>query len=246
MEQRVPAMEAMPEDWQRALAIAAHPDDLEYGAASAVAKWTAQGRSVSYLMVSRGEAGIDTMHPSETGPLRAKEEVDAARVVGVDTVEFLDYSDGVIEYGLPLRLDLSRAIRRHRPEVILTLSHHLQFPTGNLNMADHRNVGLAVFDAARDAGNRWIFESLAQEGLQPWNGVRFVAVFGSVRATHAVDITGYLDSGVESLRQHRLYLEYLGPEAADGTVQFLINNAAQTGEAFGSEHAVPVELVLIN
>ena len=246
MEQRAPAMEVMPEDWQRALAIAAHPDDLEYGAASAVAKWTGQGRSVSYLMVSRGEAGIDTMHPSETGPLRAKEEEDAARVVGVDTVEFLDYSDGVIEYGLPLRLDLSRAIRRHRPEVILTLSHHLQFPTGNLNMADHRNVGLAVFDAARDAGNRWIFQELTQEGLQPWNGVRFVAVFGSVHTTHAVDITGYLDSGIESLRQHRLYLEYLGPEAADGTVQFLINNAAQTGEAFGSEHAVPVELVLIN
>ena len=239
-------MEAMPEDWQTALAIVAHPDDLEYGAASAVAKWTAQGKRIIYLMVSQGEAGIDTKHPSEVGPLRATEEVDAARAVGVDVVEFLDYADGVIEYGLPLRLDLSHAIRRHRPDVILTLSHHLQFPTTRLNMADHRNVGLAVFDAARDAGNRWIFEGLLQEGLEPWKGVRFVAVFGSVRTTHAVDITGYLDSGIESLRQHRLYLEYLGPEATAGTIQFLTNNAVETGEAFGSEHAVPVELVLIN
>lgn len=239
-------MEAMLENWETALAIVAHPDDLEYGAASAVAKWTAQGKRIIYLMVSQGEAGIDTRHPSEVGPLRAKEEVDAAGAVGVNVVEFLDYADGVIEYGLPLRFDLSRAIRRHKPDVLLTLSHHLQFPTGNLNMADHRNVGLAVFDAARDAGNRWIFESLVQEGLEPWNGVRFVAIFGSIRTTHAVDVTGYLDWGIESLRRHRLYLEYLGPEAAAGTIQFLTNNAVETGEAFGCLHAVPVELVLIN
>ena len=239
-------MEAMPENWQTALAIVAHPDDLEYGAASAVARWTAQGKRIVYLMVSRGEAGIDNRHPSEVGPLRAREEVDAARTVGVDTVEFLDHADGVIEYALPLRLDLSRAIRRHRPDVILTLSHHLQFPTGNLNMADHRNVGLAAFDAARDAGNRWIFESLLQEGLEPWKGVRFVAVFGSPLTTHAVDVSGYLEAGLESLRQHRLYLEYLGTEAAEGTIQFITRIAAQTGEAFGCEHAVPVQLVLIN
>ena len=169
----------MPEDWRTALAIAAHPDDLENGASSAVAKWTAQGKHVVYLMVSRGEAGIDAMPPWETGPLRVEEEIRAARVVGVETVEFLNHTDGVIEQGLPLRRDLSRAIRRHRPEVILTLNHHPRFPTGNPNMADHRNVGLSVFDAARDAGNRWVFQELLSEGLDPWNGVRFVAVFGS-------------------------------------------------------------------
>ena len=177
MQQKAPT-EAMPEDWQTALAVVAHPDDLEYGAASAIAKWTAQGKRVVYVMVSRGEAGIDGMHPSETGPLRSQEEIDAARVVGVDTVEFMDYPDGIIEYGLPLRRDLSRAIRKHQPDVILTLSHHLQFPTGHLNMADHRNVGIAVFDASRDAANRWIFPELLEEALEPWNGVRFVATFG--------------------------------------------------------------------
>ena len=147
--QQQPPTEAMPEDWQTALAIVAHPDDLEYGAASAVAKWTAQGKKIVYVMVSRGEAGINDLRPSEVGPLRSEEEVNAARVVGVDTVEFLDHPDGVIEYGLPLRRDISRVIRRYRPEVILTLSHHLQFPTGHLNMADHRNVGIAVFGGRR-------------------------------------------------------------------------------------------------
>ena len=147
MQQQQTPTVPMPEDWHTVLAIVAHPDDMEYGAASAVAKWTAQGKRVVYLMVSRGEAGINEMHPSDVGPLRSQEEIDAARVVGVDTVEFLDHPDGVIEYGIPLRRDMSRAIRRHRPDVILTLSHHLQFPSGHLNMADHRNVGIAVFDA---------------------------------------------------------------------------------------------------
>ena len=91
----------LPENWSRALAVAAHPDDLEYGAASAIARWTSQGKEVGYLMVTKGEAGIDSMHPDETGRLRMQEEINSARVVGVDSVEFLDCADGVVEYGLP-------------------------------------------------------------------------------------------------------------------------------------------------
>ena len=78
----------LPEDWDTMLAIAAHPDDLEYGAASAIARWTSQGKQVIYLMVTSGEAGIDAMTPDEAGPLREKEELASAAVVGVATVEF--------------------------------------------------------------------------------------------------------------------------------------------------------------
>ena len=246
MQQSQASIRTFPEDWRTALAVVAHPDDLEYDAASAVAKWTAQGKRVVYVMASRGEAGIDTMHPSETGPLRSREEINAARVVGVDTVEFLDHPDGVIEYGLPLRRDICRMIRRYRPEVILTLSHHLQFPSGHLNMADHRNVGTAVFDAARDAANRWIFPELLEEGLEPWNGVRFVAVFGPSNSVHGIDVTGHWERGLNSLRQHKAYLEYLGAESTERTFQFLTAHAVENGQAFGCEHAVFVELVLIN
>src|SRR5216684_889151 len=100
---------ALPEDWDRSLAVVAHPDDLEYGAASAIARWTVQGKQISYVLVTRGEAGIEAMCPEEVGPLREAEERRSARVVGVDTVEFLDYPDGVITYGLPLRRDIARA-----------------------------------------------------------------------------------------------------------------------------------------
>ena len=100
-------LQALPETWQRALAVVAHPDDLEYGAANAIARWTSQGKEITYLLITRGEAGIDSMTPEEAAPLREEEERASARVVGVDVVEFLDHKDGVIEYGLPLRRDIS-------------------------------------------------------------------------------------------------------------------------------------------
>lgn len=245
MQQPAAPTEVMPENWRTGLAIAAHPDDLEYGAAAAIAKWTAQGKNISYVMVSKGEAGIDGMKPPEVGRLRSQEEINAARVVGVETVEFLDHADGVIEYGLKLRRDLSRAIRRHRPDVVITINHHLQFFSGHLNMADHRWVGLAVFDAARDAGNRWIFPELLDEGLETWNEVRFVAVFGSTIPTHVVDVSDHWETGLASLREHKVYLESLG-DVGNSPFEFLTAHAREAGAAFGRRYASYVELVLIN
>ena len=168
-------MEPFPEDWQRALFIVAHPDDPEYGGAAAVARWTDQGKEIAYLLVTRGEAGIDSIPPDECGPLRAEEQVRAAAEVGVDTVEFLDgHPDGVIEYSTALRRDLAGAIRRHRPDVVLGLNYHDTFPGGALNMADHTAVGRAVPDACRDASNRWVFNDQLVDGLEPWDGVRLV------------------------------------------------------------------------
>src|SRR5690348_11374345 len=112
----VELLPALPENWERCLAVAAHPDDIEYGTASAIARWTADGKQVTYLLVTRGEAGIDGMHPDEAAPLREQEERAGAREVGVDVVDFLDHRDGVVEGGPALRRDIVRAIRRHRPE----------------------------------------------------------------------------------------------------------------------------------
>src|SRR3954471_19877616 len=108
----------LPEDWERCLCVAAHPDDIEYGSASAVARWPAQGKTVTYLLATSGEAGIDGMHPDQATPLRQEEERAGAREVGVEVVEFLDHPDGVVEYGPALRKDIARAIRRHRPEIV--------------------------------------------------------------------------------------------------------------------------------
>jgi LmbE family N-acetylglucosaminyl deacetylase len=234
---------ALPEDWDRALAVVAHPDDLEYGAASAIARWTALGKQVSYVLVTRGEAGIDAMCPEEVGPLREAEERRSACVVGVNTVEFLDYPDGVITYGLPLRRDIARAIRRHRPEVLITLPYHLTWAGHELNMADHRWVALAVLDAARDAGNRWVFPELLAEGLEPWPGVRMVCLNASPQATHAVDVTTCLDQGIASLYEHRTYLAHLSTHTDPAA--FLRHYASEVGQRCGCQYAVSFEVISI-
>src|SRR5450756_2886819 len=186
------------ESWSRALCVAAHPDDLEYGMAAAVDRWVQQGKTVSYLLATQGEAGIDGVPPSEAASLRAQEERDGAAEVGVEVVEFLDYDDGMVEYGLPLRRDIARAIRIRKPEVVVTLTHHERFAGGGTNQADHRAVGPAALDASKDAGNRWIHPELADEGLEPWSGVRWVCMAGSPDLTHGVDVTGHLDAAVAS------------------------------------------------
>src|SRR4029077_2825669 len=96
-------MEPMPEDWERAVAVVAHPDDLEYGAAAAVARWTGQGKHVAYVLATEGEAGIEGMAPDLVGPLRVDEERRSAALVGVTDVDFLGHTDGLVEYGVPLR-----------------------------------------------------------------------------------------------------------------------------------------------
>jgi LmbE family N-acetylglucosaminyl deacetylase len=235
MSEKLPAL---PENWQRCLAVAAHPDDIEYGTAGAVARWTSQGKQVTYLLATRGEAGIDSMHPDEAGPLREAEERAGAREVGVDVVEFLDHRDGIVQEGPDLRRDIVRAIRRHKPEIIVSGAFSIRMIGGMTNQADHRVVGLAALDAARDAGNRWIFPELADEGLEPWDGVRLVAFAGSETPSHGVDVTGEpLQQGIRSLAAHAEYTKALGgggPEPAP----FLTWMAGVSGPAMGVEHAV--------
>lgn len=231
----------MPTDWQRGLAIVAHPDDLEYGAAGAIAAWTAEGREIAYLLVTRGEAGIDGIAPERAGPLREAEQRASAAEVGVRTLEFLGYPDGVIEYGVPLRRDLAHAIRRHRPELVVTLNHHAGWGPGSWNTPDHRAVGRAVLDAAGDAGNRWIFPDPA---LEPWNGIRWVAVVGSPQPTHAVDVGAQLDRAVASLAAHRAYLAALSDEPPEQHARtFIEQMTAAVSERFAGRPAVAFELI---
>ena len=232
----------VPEDWERALAVVAHPNDMEYGAASAIARWTSQGKSVVYSLVTSGEAGIDGMHPDEAAPLREAEQRASAAIVGVDTVEFLGGADGMLEYGLPLRRDIAAAIRRHRPEVVVTINFRDTFGPGTLNQADHIAVGRAVVDAVRDAANRWVFRELLHEGLQPWGGVRAVLAAGSPLATHGVDVTDSLARGVESLRAHEAYLRGLG-QAMD-PAEFLESFARMTGTRLGCRFAASFEVLV--
>ncbi|MFG3344038.1 PIG-L deacetylase family protein [Streptomyces sp. NPDC048018] len=245
-EQTPPQLAEMPSDWQRALAVVAHPDDLEYGCAAAVAGWTDAGKEVAYVLATRGEAGIDTLDPATCGPLREREQRDSAAVVGVETVEFLDHTDGTIEYGLGLRREIAAAIRRHRPELVITLNHRDTWgpePGGVWNTPDHRAVGRATLDAAADAGNRWIFPELTEQGLAPWDGVRWVAVAGSNLPTHAVDARPGLERATRSLLAHRTYIEALTDRDAEEYVRdFVAESTGRAAGRFGGRPAVAFEV----
>jgi len=226
-------VEPFPDDWDRAVAVVAHPDDLEYGAASAIASWTSAGKDVSYVLVTSGEAGIDGLAPLEAGPLREEEERRSAALVGVQHVEFLGHPDGSVEAGLALRRDLAAAFRRLEPEVVITMNFALTWgEEGTVNHADHRATGLSVLDACRDAANRWLFPGAGK----PWQGIRHVYVAGTTSPTHFVDVSQYLDVGVASLREHRAYLEGLGGNFDPD--DFIRNMAGYGGMAAGCEYAV--------
>lgn len=240
-------LEAFPDDWQRALCVVAHPDDLEYGAAMAVARWTGEGKDVAYVLATAGEAGIDSMPPEVAGRVREQEERDSAAIVGVTAVEFLGHPDGALQYGITLRRDLAREIRRHRPELLVSITHRDTFGGtaangggGSLNQADHRILGQALIDAARDAGNRWIHEELGKEGFEPWGGARLIAFSGSPLPTHGLDVTGHLDAGIASLRAHQAYLDNLHGDFDPAA--FLTRQAEDGGRRLGVEHAQTFEI----
>jgi LmbE family N-acetylglucosaminyl deacetylase len=227
---------ALPDtDFQRVLCVAAHPDDVEYGASSAVARWTANGVEVAYLMLTRGEAGMDSMEPEQTAELRVQEQVTGSAAVGVTQVDFLQYPDGMLEYSLDMRRDIARSIRMFKPDVVLTGTWEVEFVAG-LNQADHRVAGMATLDAVRDAGNRWVFTDLLDAGLEPWS-VRWLLVPGDPRPTHGVDVSGEpLEKGIASLDAHAAYLAGIPGHPAPRQLIGMIT--AMQGRAMGVANAV--------
>ena len=234
----MPDLDRFPEDWDRGLAIVAHPDDMEYGAAAAVAGWTAQDKWVGYVLASDGEAGIASLPPEQAGPIRRDEQLASCLVVGVTEVEFLGHPDGAIVEGIDLRADLAVAVRRHRPQVVLSINFRDSWGGPSWNHADHRAVGRSLLDAVRDAANPWVFRDRGEA----WDGVRFVAFNGSPQPTHAVDVTDTFETGVRSLECHRVYLEHLGGDMA-APADFLRRAAADAGPRLGVELATTFEVV---
>jgi LmbE family N-acetylglucosaminyl deacetylase len=114
-----------------------------------------------------------------------------------------------------------------------------------VNQSDHIAVGQALVDAARDAGNRWVFRELLTEGHEPWNGVKSVAIVGSPQARHGVDVSGYVETGIASLAEHSTYLDSMGDGAVpwEDLTRFLRDRVRAVGVRLGCEYAVPFEVL---
>jgi LmbE family N-acetylglucosaminyl deacetylase len=132
---------------ERALVITAHPDDAEFGAAGTIAKLVQAGCEVTYVIVTNGNKGSSdrTMTPERLAQIRADEQRNAARALGVERVEFLGYEDGEVEDTRELRLDVSREIRRFRPDLVICQSPDRTYNLG-ASHRDHRTVGGVALD----------------------------------------------------------------------------------------------------
>jgi LmbE family N-acetylglucosaminyl deacetylase len=193
-------------DARRALVVVAHPDDVDFGAAGTVARWVEQGIEVTYLVVTRGDAGGFDDTPRDQMPLlREAEQRAAAKAVGVERVEFLDgYQDGTLTPSIELRRDITRGIRRYRPDRVLTTSPIRRWDRiSGPGHPDHLAVGEATTCAIYpDARNEFAFpELLRDEGLQPWT-VREVWFSGGPTPDYVVDITDTFPQKVAALMAH--------------------------------------------
>ena len=187
------------------LCISAHPDDNEFTIAGSVARWARDGRDVVFCLVTSGAAGTNEHTPSSDGlaPVRERESRDAAAILGVKDVVFLGYQDGVVEPSLALRRDLTRVIRRLRPDVVVCSDPTVRW-YGNeyLNHPDHRAVASAALDAVfPSAETRSIFPELLSEGLEP-HKVKQVLITGAVPPDTWIDIADTLDLKCAALKAH--------------------------------------------
>jgi LmbE family N-acetylglucosaminyl deacetylase len=214
----------------RILVIAAHPDDVDFGAAGTIATFTEAGLDVSYCIVTNGDAGGSdrSVSRADMAVIRQAEQTAAAKQVGVHDLHFLGYPDGQVEATIGLRRDLARVIRLLRPDRVLCQSPERNYLRMGVSHPDHRAVGTAALDAVYpDSRNPFAFpELLAEEKLEPWT-VREVWISGSPAPNHFVDITGTFPRKVAALRSHVTQIS--DPDGLEEMLRGWLTRSAELG-----------------
>jgi LmbE family N-acetylglucosaminyl deacetylase len=190
---------------QRILVVVAHPDDCDFGCAGSTARWTSEGREVSYCIVTDGDAGGSdrTVSRAEVAVLRRREQTAAAAVVGVTDIAFLGHPDGRVQASIDLRRDISRVIRQRKPDRVVTQSPERNYQRIFASHPDHLAAGEAALCAVYpDARNPFAhMELLQQEGLEP-HTVGEVYLMATMKGDMVVDITDTIDRKLAALKCH--------------------------------------------
>lgn len=217
----------------RVLSIHAHPDDQEFTVGGTLAKWARAGSTIVTVCATSGSGGSNrftssAMTRAALGPIRELEQRNACRVLGIEEVVFLGYEDGTLEATIALRRDLTRLIRRYRPDAVVCGDPTMRYYGSTyLNHPDHRAVADAALDAVfPSAGTRLIFPELLDEGLEP-HEVREVYIHGAERPDTVVDIAETLDLKIAALREHRSQMGEWDPK------EFLVEWAREQGRRRG-------------
>ena len=193
----------------RVLSIHAHPDDQEFTVGGTLAKWARAGSHIVTVCITSGGAGSNEHTPpgmtrEALVPIREEEQRQACRVLGVSEVIYLGYEDGLLEPSLALRRELTRVIRRHRPDAVVCGDPTVRFYGAiYLNHPDHRAAANAALDAVfPSAETRLIFPELLAEGLEP-HKVQSVFIHGSEQPDTFIDISEVLGVKLAALKEHR-------------------------------------------
>ena len=225
----------MPDDQlptpDRVLVVAAHPDDIEFGAAGTVARWVGEGAEIRYLLVTRGDKGSDDPGADVDALVRTREaeQRSAAAELGVDGVDFLDEPDGQVEPTLALRERITYAIRSVRPEIVMTHDPTVLFVNNEwVNHPDHRAVGQvtvdAVFPTARDPLN---FREHLDAGLEAWK-VAELYLWSTNEANQIVDIGDAIERKVAALAHHASQFHHF-----DEVARWIRRRSEELGERAG-------------
>lgn len=225
--------------WQpkRLLAVAAHPDDLEYGIAGSVAKWVQAGAQVTYLILTNGNKGASDrqVDPSQLTARRRREQRQAADILGVNNLLFADFEDGELQNSKAVQREIVRAIRQYRPDTVITMDPTMVYsvPHGFINHPDHRAAGQATLDAvfplARD--HLSFVELLQEEKLEP-HKVSTVLLINFGRRNFYVDISSTLEHKLKALAAH-------ASQIADPTTtrRLVVAMAKEAGREANCTHA---------
>jgi LmbE family N-acetylglucosaminyl deacetylase len=196
---------------KKIMGIFAHPDDPEFFCGGTIARWAAEGASITFVMATSGDKGSSDpeMTHERLAQIREQEQREAAAVLGAGEVIFLRYPDGELQPTLELRRELTRLIRLKKPDVVVTSDPTVFWRgTRSLNHPDHRAIGAAaleaVFPTARDRLN--FIELERDEGLEP-HRVKQVYVAVPGEPTHKVDITAYMETKIAALREHKSQID---------------------------------------
>lgn len=227
---------------RRVLCAYAHPDDVEFTFGGTVAEWTSEGIEVRYVCVTDGSAGNNEpgWTREDIAAVRQREQREAAAVLGVDDVVFLGYTDGYLEVTLDLRRDLTREVRRYRPDrVVTTDPSNLWVGRRYVNHPDHRAVGEAVLAVINpDAPSRPQFPELLEEGHEPYEVPElWLPTWELDEADVVIDIGSSIERKVASLEAHASQLKNMGvddvgPMVRERATALARESDFEYGEAF--------------
>jgi LmbE family N-acetylglucosaminyl deacetylase len=230
---------------KRAMSIHAHPDDQEFTVAGTLAKWARAGCEVVSVILTSGDGGSnDPAHGVEYKPILAQiregEQSAANETIGIHKTVYLHLPDGELEPTVALRKELTRIIRAHKPDVVVTGDPQgVFYGNGYINHPDHRAAAqLATYAVFPSAGSRLVFADLLAEGFEPHN-VKRLYLHGPEKPDTWVDISDVIDVKIAALKKHASQLHDWDPE------KMIRDWAAQEGKEKELQYAEAYKVMIL-